>query len=221
RRGTPHRHPRPRGDLRAGRPPLRGDPAHAAAPAHAVGRAGRPALVDGPALRPARRDQPRAGRPRGLELVRRLADRLRDRRGHRRVAGAPGGHRPDGGAAGRRDRRERPAMRAVAAAAIAAALALAGCDGLPGKPRPSDRELLPSEVMSFAALYRANCSGCHGADGRLGGSRPLNDPLYLALVPRERLREVIARGVPGTAQPAFAASAGGTLTDAQIDAIVG
>jgi len=111
-------------------------------------------------------------------------------------------------------------MRAVAAAAIAAALALAGCDGLPGKPRPSDRELLPSEVMSFAALYRANCSGCHGADGRLGGSRPLNDPLYLALVPRERLREVIARGVAGTAQPAFAASAGGTLTDAQVDAIV-
>ncbi len=74
--------------------------------------------------------------------------------------------------------------------------------------------------MSFAALYGGNCAGCHGADGRLGASRPLNDPVYLALVPRERLREVIARGVPGTSQPAFAPGSGGTLTDAQIDALV-
>ena len=74
--------------------------------------------------------------------------------------------------------------------------------------------------MAFGTLYEKNCAGCHGADGRLGASRPLNDPVYLALVPRERLREVIARGIPGTAQPALGASAGGTLTDAQIDALV-
>ena len=99
-------------------------------------------------------------------------------------------------------------------------LALAGCDALPGKPRPADRERIPSQVMAFATLYGNNCAACHGADGRLGASRPLNDPLYLALVPRSRLRRVIADGVPGTLQPAFAQSAGGTLTDAQIDALV-
>jgi cytochrome c oxidase cbb3-type subunit 3 len=99
-------------------------------------------------------------------------------------------------------------------------LVLAGCDALPGKPRPADRERIPSQVMAFATLYGTNCAACHGADGRLGASRPLNDPLYLALVPRSRLRRVIADGVPGTLQPAFAQSAGGTLTDAQIDALV-
>jgi mono/diheme cytochrome c family protein len=109
---------------------------------------------------------------------------------------------------------------ALVAAAMLLVVTVAGCDRLPGKPRIADRELLPSQVMSFTALYSRNCAGCHGADGRLGASRPLNDPLYLALVPRERLREIIARGVPGTSQPAFAPGSGGTLTDAQIDALV-
>ena len=39
--------------------------------------------------------------------------------------------------------------------------------------------------------------------------------------PATELRKVIARGVPGTLQPAFALNEGGTLTDAQIDALVG
>jgi cytochrome c oxidase cbb3-type subunit III len=107
------------------------------------------------------------------------------------------------------------------AAALALVLTVAGCDALPGKPRLADLEPLPSEVMSFAALYGRNCAGCHGATGKLGASRPLNDPVYLALVPKERIVQVISRGVPGTAQPALATSEGGTLTDAQIDALAG
>ena len=63
--------------------------------------------------------------------------------------------------------------------------------------------------MAFDALYARQCAGCHGNGGRLGAARPLNDPVYLALVPAERLRLVIAQGVLGTAQPAFARSAGG------------
>jgi len=110
--------------------------------------------------------------------------------------------------------------RGLASVALAAGIALAGCDALPGKPRIADRELLPTEVMDFGALYARNCAGCHGADGTLGASRPLNDPVYLALVPRERLHQVIAVGVPGTAQPALALQAGGTLTDPQIDALI-
>jgi mono/diheme cytochrome c family protein len=100
-----------------------------------------------------------------------------------------------------------------------ALLALAGCDAMPGRPRQGDRAVLPSEVTAFTALYGQHCAGCHGVDGRLGAARPLNDSVYLALVPPERLRQIIAQGVPGTAMPAFAAGAGGALTEAQIEAL--
>jgi len=103
---------------------------------------------------------------------------------------------------------------------LAATLALAACDGVPGRPRPDARELAPSEVIAFDTLYARNCAGCHGRDGRLGAARALNDPVYLALVPPERVRQVIAVGVPGSAQPAFAVDAGGSLTDQQIDVLV-
>jgi mono/diheme cytochrome c family protein len=103
---------------------------------------------------------------------------------------------------------------------LVVSVVLAGCDALPGRPKPGKHDVLPSQVVAFDALFARHCAGCHGADGRLGPARPLNDPLYLALVPRERLTRVIARGVAGTSQPAFAQSAGGELTDAQIDALV-
>ena len=102
--------------------------------------------------------------------------------------------------------------------AMVFALALVGCDILPGKARARAGE--ETAAMSFDALYSRQCAGCHGAGGRLGAARPLNDPVYLALVPAERLRHVIADGVPGTAQPAFATSAGGGLTEEQIDVLV-
>jgi cytochrome c oxidase cbb3-type subunit 3 len=108
----------------------------------------------------------------------------------------------------------------IACLVALAMLALAGCDAMPGRPRQADRPPLPSEVTAFTALYGQHCAGCHGADGRLGAARPLNDPIYLALVPRARLRTIIAHGVPDTAMPAFSASAGGALTEAQIDALV-
>jgi cytochrome c oxidase cbb3-type subunit 3 len=76
--------------------------------------------------------------------------------------------------------------------------------------------VLPDQVSEFSALYESNCAGCHGRDGRLGAARPLNDPLYLALIGKEKLRDVVAKGVPGTAMPAFAQNAGGTLTDRQL-----
>jgi len=110
-------------------------------------------------------------------------------------------------------------MSRAIAAAFAAMLALAGCDALPGRPRPDARELVPTEVMAFETLYARNCAGCHGQTGRLGAARALNDPVYLAVVSPERIRQVIASGIPGTAQPAFALSAGGPLTDQQIDVL--
>jgi cytochrome c oxidase cbb3-type subunit III len=106
-----------------------------------------------------------------------------------------------------------------AAWAMTLGLVLAACDSFPGRPNVANREVLPSQVMAFDVLYRRNCAGCHGTDGRLGAARPLNDPIYIALVPAERLRAIIADGVPGTSMPAFAASAGGSLTNAQVDAL--
>jgi len=96
----------------------------------------------------------------------------------------------------------------------------ASCDRLPGKPNEAARWKRPTEVVDFNHLYAENCSGCHGADGRLGAARPLNDSLYLALVNDESLRQVITQGVPTTAMPAFAQQQGGNLTDKQIDILV-
>lgn len=96
----------------------------------------------------------------------------------------------------------------------------AACDRLPGKPTLEERWKAGTEVTDFSQLYALNCAGCHGADGRLGAARPLNDPLYLALVSAAALREAIARGVPGTNAPALAQQAGGPLTDKQIDILV-
>jgi cytochrome c oxidase cbb3-type subunit III len=108
-----------------------------------------------------------------------------------------------------------------AAVAMLLFVSLAGCDILPGRARGrAQRDTSPPQTAAFYALYDQQCAGCHGRDGRLGAARPLNDPVYLALVPSERVRHVIAQGLPGTAQPAFALSAGGSLTNEQIESLV-
>jgi len=107
-------------------------------------------------------------------------------------------------------------IRIAALAITAACLALAGCDALPGRPKP-DAPMAPA--AAFDRAYARNCAGCHGAGGKLGAARSLNDPVYLALLGEERLRAIVADGVAGTSMPAFRASAGGPLTDAQVDAL--
>lgn len=99
-------------------------------------------------------------------------------------------------------------------------LSTLGCDSLPGRPSEAGRYVQPDQVLDFETLYAQNCSGCHGADGTLGPARALRDPLYLALAPPTVLKRTLAMGVAGTPMPAFARTDGGTLTDAQIDALV-
>ena len=89
---------------------------------------------------------------------------------------------------------------------LLAIILVTGCDQLPGKPKPEERWRPATEVTDFSQLYALNCSGCHGADGRLGAARPLNDPLYLALVSAATLRAMIAQGVPGTARAGLSAT---------------
>jgi cytochrome c oxidase cbb3-type subunit 3 len=84
---------------------------------------------------------------------------------------------------------------------------------------PSDAAK-PALAPAFDGLYGANCSGCHGDKGRNGAALSLDDPVYRAIVDSAALRRVVAAGVPGTLMPAFARSAGGTLTDSEIEALV-
>ncbi len=84
----------------------------------------------------------------------------------------------------------------------------------------TEQYILPDQITDFSALFGSNCAGCHGPDGRSGAARPLNDPLFLALIGKDTLRDVIEKGVPGTAMPAFAQNAGGALTDQQIAILV-
>jgi cytochrome c oxidase cbb3-type subunit 3 len=106
----------------------------------------------------------------------------------------------------------------LVAAAIGAML-LSGCTSPQGQPRKGSEPLAPNEVMDFGTLYAENCAGCHGVEGRGGGAIALANPVYLAIADDAAMRKVIANGVSGTSMPAFAESAGGMLTDKQIDVI--
>jgi len=103
-------------------------------------------------------------------------------------------------------------------------LASAGCgnlaDSLPGRPHPESRHLRPEEVKDFAVLYRDNCSGCHGHEGKGGAALALANPVYLAIADDETMRGVMSNGIRGTSMPAFARQAGGRLTEEQIDVLV-
>jgi cytochrome c oxidase cbb3-type subunit 3 len=86
---------------------------------------------------------------------------------------------------------------------------------------PVDSQVVPpGKIMDFAVLYSENCAGCHGQNGKGGLAIALSDPVYLAIADDVAIRATAAQGVSGTAMPAFAKSSGGSLTDAQIDAIV-
>jgi mono/diheme cytochrome c family protein len=108
----------------------------------------------------------------------------------------------------------------VLAAVGSWAALLSGCGTPHGQPSPGSETIAPSAVLDFNALYSSNCAGCHGQEGRGGAAIGVGDPVYLALVDDAAMRNVIVKGVPGTAMPAFAESAGGMLTDGQIDVIV-
>jgi len=105
-------------------------------------------------------------------------------------------------------------------AAAVLSLLLSGCSSPPpGQPQKDAETVAPDQIVEFATLYSQNCAGCHGAQGRGGAAIALADPLYLAIVDEASIRKVIANGVHGTTMPPFAQSAGGMLTDKQIDAI--
>ncbi len=106
----------------------------------------------------------------------------------------------------------------VAVAGLSALLC--GCATAPGRPAAGDTPVVPSEITDFNVLYGQNCAGCHGDNGKGGAAIALADPVYLAIADDTVVRHATADGISGTSMPAFAQSAGGMLTDKQIDAIV-
>ncbi len=109
----------------------------------------------------------------------------------------------------------RPLPRGIMFFSLAWLLLGAGCNW-PGKPDPADRPIPPNKVLDFETLFAENCSGCHGADGKMGPAPPLNDPLFLAIIPDAELLHVIQHGRHGTPMPAFAREEGGSLSNAQV-----
>ena len=85
-----------------------------------------------------------------------------------------------------------------------------GCD-IPGRPRAADRIQAAQDEQSFDVLYRRNCAGCHGAAGKLGPAPPLNDKLFLAIVPDDELKRVVSEGRPGTLMPGLPPTRGASF----------
>src|SRR5438445_8103550 len=101
-----------------------------------------------------------------------------------------------------------------------AVLACAACNGSPGRPSPGAEVIPPDQIVEFNILYGQNCAGCHGTSGNGGATIALRDPVFLALADDAAIRRAASNGGRGTAMPVFAQSAGGMLTDKQIDALV-
>ena len=103
--------------------------------------------------------------------------------------------------------------------AILSLVLLSACSTPHGQPENGSEAFAPNQVVDFGTLYGQNCAACHGAEGRGGASIALANPVYLAIVDENAAHNVVANGVRGTSMPAFAQSAGGVLTDEQINVV--
>src|SRR5262249_35678866 len=210
-----------------------GDASHVPEAAHRARRADRPGAVVGVTVHDAGPSESFAGEPHRLVLVHGFPVRLRRRRGRcRNTAVAYADSRERVFRPARRNRGSRydsasrkrggtsvNAFRHLSVFAALGATLLWGCGSPHGQPRKGSETLAPNEVLEFGTLYAENCGGCHGEAGRGGAAIALANPVYLAVADEAAVRRVIASGVRGTAMPAFAESAGGMLTDKQIDVI--
>jgi cytochrome c oxidase cbb3-type subunit 3 len=111
-----------------------------------------------------------------------------------------------------------PAVRRAFAVILGALLP--ACDWMPGKPSEATAWQSPHSVVDFEKLYMESCRGCHGTQTEPSGAITLDNPTYIAAIPRDTLRSIIAKGVPGTAMVGFSEEHGGLLTEKQIDVLV-
>jgi len=115
-------------------------------------------------------------------------------------------------------------LRVLPTVLLASVLAIVsvGCNSAPGKPKPglTEEAIRPDQVADFNTLYSQNCAACHGEYGRNGAAISLANPLYLSFAGPDNLQRIVSNGVPGTMMPGFAKSAGGMLTDQQINILI-
>jgi cytochrome c oxidase cbb3-type subunit III len=104
--------------------------------------------------------------------------------------------------------------------AMGLAAMLPACDWMPGKPTQAQAWHSPHSVVDFEKIYAESCRGCHGTKDEPSGAITLDNPTYIATIPRDTLRSIIANGIPGTAMVAFSEEHGGILTEKQIDILV-
>ncbi len=110
---------------------------------------------------------------------------------------------------------------ALVLAALGSRAGTTGCNRLINGPASAHEiDERPDKVMDFNTLYSNNCIACHGVDGKNGPSLAFNNPLYFGIASDEVIRHWTTEGGPGGMNPAFGTSAGGLLTDDQINAIV-
>jgi cytochrome c oxidase cbb3-type subunit 3 len=103
---------------------------------------------------------------------------------------------------------------------VGGVLFLGGCR-IPGKPAVTSLWRPPESNLDFHSLYATNCIACHAdRQGAISPSINLNNSMYLSWIAPERMYQIIADGVPGTAMPAFSEKSGGRLTEAQINVLV-
>jgi cytochrome c oxidase cbb3-type subunit 3 len=107
----------------------------------------------------------------------------------------------------------------LSAFAVLSLVLLSACSTPNGQPQEGSAPVAPNQVVDFGTLYAQNCAACHGEEGRGGASIALANPVYLDIVSENAVHNVVANGVRGTSMPAFAQSAGGSLTAEQINAI--
>jgi len=112
-------------------------------------------------------------------------------------------------------------IRILSALPVLSLVMLAACGTPDHEPQTNSEAVAPSQVLDFSTLYAQNCAGCHGAQGRGGAAIALANPVYLAIIDETTVRNIVANGVRGTSMPAFGQSAGGMLTQQQIEAIAG
>ena len=113
-------------------------------------------------------------------------------------------------------------ISAMGAMIVAAMLLLGsvGCNHLPGKPGFRPETLRPDQNLNFDALYKSNCSACHGDHGLNGPALPLNNPVYLAWAGNKHMLPIVSGGASLGSMHAFAQSGGGMLTAQQVGIIV-
>jgi cytochrome c oxidase cbb3-type subunit 3 len=107
----------------------------------------------------------------------------------------------------------------LCAFAVLPLVLLSACSAPHGQPQKGSEPVAPNQVVEFGTLYAQNCAGCHGSEGRGGAAIALANRVYLAIVDENAMHNVVANGVRGTSMPAFAESAGGLLTEEQINLI--